>query len=90
MTNLQYWHLGRDPKKSSLIKESEISKDLSEFLDKTEHGVKELIKTFEIPETCYEVCPVASNNPKFNDYEHLARQQEWAHAEEEGETDGAE
>ena len=90
VANLQYWHLGRQPKKTSLIKEKEISKDLTEFLNKTENGVKELIKTFEKSETRYEVCPVVRNNPKFNDYEHLARQQEWAHAEEEGDADRTE
>ena len=86
--NLEYWHLGRHPKKYSFIKEKTSPTQFTEFMEKTEKGVTQLIKTFEKSDTHYEVCPVASANPKFNDYEHLARQQEWAHADDEGETDG--
>ena len=38
----------------------------------------------------YEVCPIANASPKFNDYEHLARQQEWGHVDDEGDQDGSE
>ncbi|MBR6231884.1 MAG: PD-(D/E)XK nuclease family protein [Alphaproteobacteria bacterium] len=88
--DLQYWHLGRHPQINSFIKSKSAPQNFDEFLEKTETGVKNLVKTFEDPKVCYEVCPVASNNPKFNDYEHLSRQQEWAHADDEGEADGSE
>lgn len=90
VTDLQYWHLGRCPQKHSFIKSKNAPANFEEFLQKTENGVKELIKIFEEKTTCYEVCPVTSNNPKFNDYEHLARNQEWAHTEDDGESDGTE
>ena len=90
IADLQYWNLGRHPEKQSFMKNKYAPNNFEEFLQKTENGVKDLIKTFEEETTRYEVCPVASNNPKFNDYEHLARQQEWAHAEDEGESDGTE
>ena len=82
--------MGRHPKKSSFIKGKNAPADFNEFLKRTEKGLENLVKIFEKPTTCYEVCPVANSAPKFNDYEHLARQQEWAHAGEEGEADGAE
>ena len=90
IADLQYWNLGRHPEKQSFMKNKYAPNNFEEFLQKTENGVKDLIKTFEEETTRYEVCPVASNKPKFNDYEHLARQQEWAHAEDEGESDGTE
>ncbi len=88
--DLQYWHLGRHPKKYSFMKGKNAPSDFKEFMIKTEYGVTELIKTFENPKTPYEVCPVSNNAPKFNDYEHLARKQEWAHADDEGDQDGTE
>ena len=88
--DLQYWHLGRHPKKVSFKNEKNIPADFNEFLNQTEKGVTNLISAFEKETTPYEVCPVASSSPKFNDYEHLSRSQEWAHAEEEGESDGSE
>ena len=88
--DLQYWHLGRHPKKYSFMKGKNAPTDFNKFIKETENGVTELIKVFEKSDTCYEVCPVNSANPKFNDYEHLARQQEWAHADDEGENNGTE
>ena len=90
VTDLQYWHLGRHPKKASLINSKNAPADFDKFLKETEQGLIKLISVFEKSDTPYEVCPVAGSKPKFNDYEHLAREQEWAHADEEGEQDGAE
>jgi len=88
IADLQYWHLGRHPKKSSLMKGKNAPADLEEFLRETQKGVTNLVRIFEKESTPYEVSPVANSAPKFNDYEHLSRQQEWAHAEDEGESDG--
>lgn len=49
-----------------------------------------LIQMFENPQTHYEVSPIASVAPKFDDYAHLARQQEWSEAYEEGDQDAGE
>lgn len=88
IADLQYWHLGRSPKKCSLIKGKNAPENFNEFLNQTEQGLCHLIQHFEKETTPYEVCPVKTSSPKFNDYEHLARQQEWAHAEDEGEENG--
>ncbi|MGN0919559.1 MAG: PD-(D/E)XK nuclease family protein [Alphaproteobacteria bacterium] len=87
IADLQYWYLGRHPKKVSL-KKSKNAPEFNAFLHQTETGVVNLIAAFEKDSTPYEVSPVASSAPVFNDYEHLSRNQEWAHAEEEGEEDG--
>ena len=90
INDLQYWHLGRHPKKISFLKAKTAPNDFDSFLIQTEQGLSNLINIFEKQTTPYEVSPIAASKPKFNDYEHLSRQQEWAHAEEEGETDGSE
>ena len=48
-------------------------------------GLKALIETFDDPATPYIASPRADRALKFNDYEHLARTQEWSSGEGDGE-----
>ena len=53
--------------------------------DEAEAGLLRLIEIFDDPATPYHSQPVASAAPRYSDYAHLARVNEWATAGEEDE-----
>ena len=83
--NIEYWHIGRHPKRQSF---TETQKEkLDEVIQKTEIGLKELLNSFADEKTPYEVEPVREFAADYDDYAHLSRKKEWAHADE-GENNG--
>ncbi|MDD3668707.1 MAG: PD-(D/E)XK nuclease family protein [Alphaproteobacteria bacterium] len=77
---LHYWHLtGKDGGGviSAAVKPAE---DISAEIAKAEAGLKKMIDTFADPDTPYEATPLPGKAPKYNDYAHLAREQEWQRA----------
>ena len=51
---------------------------MQEVIENTKQGLLQMVLAFQSPQTPYEVCPIPSQAPQFNDYAHLARMQEWA------------
>jgi len=85
--DMEYWHMSKNP----CIKGYQKSKnkiDLDVLLNKTELGLKKMLKTYADGKTPYEVEPIASIAPKYDNYALLSRKKEWAH-EDEGESDGS-
>lgn len=82
--SLQYWVLNGSGEGAKLI---EVHEDLETLLEETYNGLLELIKHYQNPLTPYICLPRSDTAPRFNDYEHLARIQEWAAA---GEDEGGE
>ena len=83
--DIEYWHVGRHPKRQSF---TETQKEkLDSVIQKTESGLMELLNAFADEKTTYEVEPRADLAGNYDNYQHLSRKKEWAHAEE-GENDG--
>ena len=75
VTSLGYWILtGGSP----AGKITSINNDIEDIIACTEKGLKALIDTFDDSETPYYSIPRPDKAPRFNDYEHLARVQEWS------------
>ncbi len=73
---LGYWILTGSATQCGKI--TELREEIEETLKNTEEGLRDLIETFDRPETPYYSLPSAERVLRFNDYEHLARVQEWA------------
>jgi ATP-dependent helicase/nuclease subunit B len=76
---LEYWALkgGRTG-----CKISSFNKDIPKLIAEAEDGLKRLIAAFADPATPYEAVPKPSLQPRFDDYAHLARLQEWGRTAE--------
>lgn len=61
-----------------------VQADPNELAREAMEGLKRLVALYDDPRTPYESMPRAAFAPRFSDYEHLARVQEWAVAEGEG------
>ena len=74
LSQLAYWHLsgGNPPGKIHPTKES-----TSQLITEALSGLKELINIFDDSKTPYLCVPRPSWAPKWNDYTHLARINEW-------------
>lgn len=84
LEDLQYWALkggNAESRVESLAKIAEESKalgiPLAEWVQKVLEDVKAVIAGYDDPQKPYLHCPVAEDAPAYNDYEHLARPQEW-------------
>ncbi len=75
ISSLSYWTLtgGSTPGKIT-----HVHSDIEDIIARTEEGLKALIDSFDNPQTPYYSLPRPDKAPRFNDYEHLARVQEWA------------
>jgi len=62
-----------------------VSDDVGELADAALAGLKALVAEFDREETPYRAVPRPGFAPRYSDYVHLARVQEWAAAEGEGE-----
>ncbi len=83
--DIEYWHMGRHAKRNSFVQSQK--EDLNIVIEKTQQGLKKLLITYADAKTPYEVEPVADFTSTYDDYAHLSRKKEWAHADE-GENDG--
>lgn len=75
VTGLAYWRLsgGETPGKQHLL-----PGDPAALADAALAGLRDLVATFDNPETPYEATPRPEWAPRFNDYAHLARIREWS------------
>lgn len=83
--DIEYWHLGRHSKRQNFTKNQK--EKLDDVIFKTENGLKELLTSFADERTPYEVEPVKDFAAEYDNYAHLSRKKEWAHADE-GDNDG--
>lgn len=81
VSSLAYWRVGGGDPPGRI---DEIADGVPELVVEAETGLRDLVASFDDPETPYHAVPDAARQPRFNDYEHLARIGEWAAGEEEG------
>lgn len=75
IAGLSYWKLGGSGGgKASTI----TGPDPASLADQAFDGLQNLVETFGRPDTPYYSQPRASHRPRFSDYTHLARVQEWS------------
>ena len=70
---LEYWKVSASASEKERIKDSEVTN----IIDNAHEGLKQLITDFNQETTPYLACPDPGIAPKYNDYEHLERLQEW-------------
>jgi ATP-dependent helicase/nuclease subunit B len=81
VVELAYWRLtGGDP----AGEEAPFAADPAQAIAEAVQGLENLIARFDMPEMAYRPRPVAGHEPRFDDYAHLARIQEWASSAEGG------
>ena len=78
VSTLAYWYLSNKKENSCVYPIVTSTKETHELVEKTKQGLMQMIMAFQSDKTPYEVCPIPSQAPQFNDYQHLARMQEWA------------
>ncbi|MDE2029847.1 MAG: double-strand break repair protein AddB [Alphaproteobacteria bacterium] len=78
---LEYWSLkgGRGG-----CKVTRFDEEIAALTEQAERGLKGLIAAFADPATVYEAAPRPRLQPKYDDYAHLARFQEWGRIAAEG------
>ena len=79
---LAFWRLSSQKGQSQNKVLVQSTKEMNALIEKTKNGLLQMIEAFQLPTTHYEVCPVPSEAPEYNDYLHLTRMPEWAFAEE--------
>lgn len=72
--SLQYWILNGRGEGGQC---KNLEDDIDEILETTDNGLRALIEAYENPAMPYLSLPRPDKIPRFNDYEHLARVQEW-------------
>ena len=77
ISTLAYWYLSNKKEASCVYPIVASVKEMAELIRQTKEGLFQMISAFQSEKTPYEVCPIPSQSPKFNDYAHLARMQEW-------------
>lgn len=77
---LSYWRLsgGEPPGKIEPV-----GKDVAALIEAAERGVQALVFRFDDPRTAYVALPRARYEPRFPEYAHLARRDEWRQADPE-------
>ena len=78
VSTLSYWHLSDKKDQSMDYNIVESVSEANDLIQKTKEGVFQMIRTYRNEAVSYEVCPIPSQAPQYNDYAHLARMQEWA------------
>jgi ATP-dependent helicase/nuclease subunit B len=73
--SLQYWSITGGAPPVKIIK---TERDLGDMIADAESGLKTLINIFDSESTPYYSVPRPDNAPRFSDYGHLARVNEWA------------
>ncbi len=83
VSTLSYWYLSNKKEDSEVQNVLTDSKEIEKTISTTKDGLFSMIRAFQNKDVPYEVCPIPSQAPHYNDYAHLARMQEWAVNEEE-------
>ncbi len=78
VSNLTYWYLSNKKNASKAIQITQTTDETNEVIENTKKGLADMVIAFRNENTPYEVCPIPSQAPHYNDYAHLARMQEWA------------
>lgn len=86
-SSLQYWVLNGSGQGGKITTVND--EPLEELLHKTQQNFETLIAIFNNPETPYLSLPRPDKAPRFNDYLHLARVQEWASLSDDNESEAA-
>lgn len=77
VSHLEYWKLtGSSP--AGEITSLKDKEKIQSALDHASYGLRQLIQTFDSPETPYIAIPNLDNAPAYNNYAHLERIKEWA------------
>ncbi|HYD66657.1 double-strand break repair protein AddB [Azospirillum sp.] len=75
VSGLAFWRLsGGDP----AGEEKPVKGDVATLAAEARAGLEELIRAFDDPATPYRSCPRPAMAPRYTDYAHLARVQEWS------------
>ena len=82
ISTLSYWYLSNKKESSDVQNVMSSEQEISEAVSKAKNGLLSMVKAFQDPCVPYEVCPIPSQAPHYDDYAHLARRQEWAVEEE--------
>jgi ATP-dependent helicase/nuclease subunit B len=82
---LTYWKLASKTKNCKVSPANSKGKDVNTLIQESFEGLQNLIRTFNNPETPYEVNPISGKEPSYNNYEHLARTAEWQNDDGESE-----
>lgn len=80
VSTIAHWHLSGKKEASCVCPVLASVEAMNELIQRTEEGLIQMISAFQSEKTPYEVCPIPSESPRFNDYTHLARMQEWVFA----------
>ena len=82
ITDLAYWKLSGKDQGGEVISIDKTADEIKKLISEAQQGLIEIIRAFNDPNTPYEVCPVPTKAPTYNDYEHLSRSKEWGMTEE--------
>ncbi len=85
ITDMSYWKLSGTKTGGeihSVLPKRDKNITPIQLIEQALNGLKELIAYFNDEGTPYPSCPDPKNRPRYNDYEHLARLQEWLVNEE--------
>ncbi|MBQ3696099.1 MAG: PD-(D/E)XK nuclease family protein [Alphaproteobacteria bacterium] len=85
ISNLSYWYLSNKKDASEVQTIVDNASELEDLIQKSKNGLFDMVRAFRSEKTPYEVCPIPSQAPTYDDYAHLARRQEWATTNEEEE-----
>ena len=77
ISDLAYWSLTGKDEGGKVVSIQKTAAELERIIAEAKDGLIELVRTFNDPQTPYEVCPVPSQAPDYDDYKHLSRSQEW-------------
>ena len=77
ISDLSYWALTGKDEGGKIVSIQKTIDGLANIIAEAKTGLIELIRTFNNPQVPYEVSPIPAQAPMYDDYEHLARSQEW-------------
>ena len=86
VSDIAYWKVGRNCK-ISLLSKSKNPPSMDHLIQETKTGISNLLEAFRQKETPYEVSPISSLEPTYDDYKNLSRNPEWQHEEESEDND---
>ncbi len=76
--SLEFWQLKGNIDEPASIKNADSNKsNINNLIDQANEGIHNLINYFNDPQAKYLSTPDPKIKPKYNDYEHLARNKEW-------------
>ncbi len=82
ISSLAYWWLNNKKEGSCALEVINNKEEVSKLIDTCKEGLFKMVRAFQNENMPYEVYPIASQAPRYDDYKHLARVQEWGNNEE--------